>query len=286
MLKKILFQILLLTLASTLYADDIGEAPLGQERSRSLSKTQANTSSKNYVNSIGMNFVLVKAGSFLMGAGVFDKDVFDHELPQHKVTISKPIYVGATEVTQAQWQELMGTNPSHFINPLNPVEQVSFQDAESFIEKLNLKEGTKAYRLPTEAEWEYFARAGTNSPYFFGDADESLSEYAWYQQNSKNQTHPAGSLAANPWGLFDIYGNVAEMLSDWFSLDYYEMSPGIDPTGPESGSERVLRGGSFDNTSFGNRSSYRDHYRPDYRGNIIGFRVIMDVGDGESFARN
>ncbi|MDR2405700.1 MAG: formylglycine-generating enzyme family protein, partial [Deltaproteobacteria bacterium] len=235
--------------------------------------------SQEYQNSLGMKFVLVSSGTFLMGAGVYDQHVFDHERPQHKVSITKPFYAGTTEVTQGEWQELMGNNPSRFVNPLNPVEQVSYQDAESFIDKLNQKEGTKAYRLPTEAEWEYFARAGTISPYFFGDVSDSLSKYAWYNENSKNQTHPAGGLLANPWGLFDVYGNVSEMLSDWFALDYYSVSPPIDPTGPESGKDRVLRGGNFNNASYGNRSSFRDHFEPLYKESVIGFRLIMDIPD-------
>jgi formylglycine-generating enzyme required for sulfatase activity len=229
-----------------------------------------------------MAFVGVPPGSFLMGAGKYDRDFYAHEKPQHRVTIGKGFQVGAHEVTQAAWEELMGSNPSRFQDPANPVERVSYYDVLSFIAKLNAREGTQAYRLPTEAEWEYFARAGTVSPYFFGVGDDPLPKYAWYRENSKRSTHPVGGLAPNPWGLYDVYGNVAEMASDWFGLDYYSESPERDPPGPLSGTGRALRGGSWDNTSFGLRSPYRDRFDPSVKESVIGFRLVRDAQKGDA----
>ncbi|MDR2338905.1 MAG: formylglycine-generating enzyme family protein [Deltaproteobacteria bacterium] len=238
-----------------------------------------------FVNTLGMRFVQVPAGSFLMGASDLDTEFYEHEKPQHRVDISKPFRVGVLEVSQWQWQQVMGNNPSRFKDPLLPVESVSYDSVMSFIAKLNEREGTHAYRLPTEAEWEYFARAGTMSPYFFGDSDARLGDYAWYRANSERTTHPGGLLRANPWGLHDVYGNVAEMLSDWFGLDYYTASPQRDPKGPSEGKERSLRGGSWTNTEFGNRSSYRDRYEPDYLESVVGLRLVMDLPSGDDQAK-
>ena len=228
-----------------------------------------------FVNSLQMSFAPVPPGIFMMGAGRYDTDFDITETPQHQVTISEGFWVGVHEVTQGHWEALMGSNPSRFRLPVNPVEQVSYDDALAFIAKLNAKEGADAYRLPTEAEWEYFARAGTISPYFFGDAPDSLSIYAWYRDNSGGRTHPAGALKPNPWGLYDIYGNVAEMLSDWFGPDWYSKSSRKDPGGPDSGDGKSLRGGGFSSTSYGSRSSFRDLVRPSYRESVIGFRLVM-----------
>jgi formylglycine-generating enzyme required for sulfatase activity len=227
-----------------------------------------------------MSFVHVPSGNFLMGAGEFDLGVHERERPRHPVTITRDFYAGKTEVTQAQFERLMGFNPSRHKNPSSPVERVDFQDVSRFISRLNAREETASYRLPTEAEWEYFARAGTTSPYFFGDSPERLGEYAWYRENSGGRTRPVGGLSPNPWGLFDVYGNVSEMLSDWFRTDYYAESPRGDPPGPLSGSGRVLRGGSFENGVFGSRSSFRDYYPESGSEGVNGFRLVKEMEDG------
>ena len=156
-------------------------------------------------NSIGMELVRMPAGEFMMGS---DADRPD-EKPLHKVTISQPFYLGKYEVTQAQWQEVMGTNPSHFKgDPNRPVERVSWKMVQEFISKLNAREGHTLYRLPTEAEWEYAARAGSTTKYYFGDDDALLEQYAWYNKNDKGATHPVGQLKPNAWDLYDMMGNV------------------------------------------------------------------------------
>jgi hypothetical protein len=155
---------------------------------------------KTIRNSIGMEFVLIPAGEFRMGSTKGDSD----ERPVHAVTISTPFYLGKHEVTQAQWEEVMRNNPSRFTgDPNRPVEQVSWEDVQAFIRKLNEKEGGTKYRLPTEAEWEYAARAGSTTAYSFGDDRGQLGEYGWYWDNSDKKTHPVGQLKPNVWGLYD-----------------------------------------------------------------------------------
>ena len=145
---------------------------------------------KTWVNSIGMEFVLIPAGSFMMGSEEGESD----ERPVHQVTISRPFYLGKYEVIQAQWQAIMGNNPSLFQgDPKLPVEQVWWTDVQEFIRKLNAKEGGNQYRLPTEAEWEYAARAGSTTTYSFGGDASRLGEYAWYKDNSGGKTHPVGN---------------------------------------------------------------------------------------------
>lgn len=199
---------------------------------------------RTYTNSIGMEFVLIPAGSFQMGADPNFEDAADDQTPRHRVTLSQPFYLGKYEVTQEQWVAVMGTNPSRFKGRTNPVEQVSFDDVQTFIRKLNAKEGGSRYRLPTEAEWEYAARAGATGKYGFGDDDDQLGLYAWYTGNSGDKTHPVGQLRANAWGLHDMHGNVWEWVQDWYDESYYRHSPATDPRGPGSGSNRVFRGGA------------------------------------------
>ncbi len=184
----------------------------------------------------------------------------------------------------------MGNNPSSFssdgrhsdrVSGLStddfPVESVSWEDAQEFIGRLNeLSEETgRVYRLPTEAEWEYACRGGTTTRYYFGDSSDELGEYAWYSGNSERRTHSVGQKRPNAWGLYDLHGNVWEWCSDWYSGDYYANSPLEDPTGPESGSIRVYRGGSWDFTARSCRSAYRYGYWPGYRLHYLGFRVAF-----------
>ncbi|MDR2450345.1 MAG: formylglycine-generating enzyme family protein [Candidatus Accumulibacter sp.] len=230
---------------------------------------------KTYTNSIHMEFVLIPAGSFLMGADKNFEETSDDETPQHQVTISKPFYLGKYEVTQAQWVAVMRINPSKFSGWSNPVEYISWNNAQIFIERLNLKERTDKYRLPTEAEWEYAARAGTTTRYSFGDDADNLGRHAWYDGNSGMKTHPVGQKEANPWGFYDMHGNVWEWVQDWYDEDYYAKSPVRDPSGPSEGSFRVLRGGSWYFDAAGLRSANRFYLSPDYRVELNGFRLAF-----------
>lgn len=231
-----------------------------------------------FTNSIGMEFVLIPAGSFLMGADKSrEEEATREEMPQHRVTISKAFYMGKYEVTQEQWVAVMGKNPSRFENPKNPVESVSWPDVQEFIDRLNAREGGKHYRLPTEAEWEYAVRAGTTTKYFFGDDKELLAQYGWYAKNSGNRTHPVGQLKPNPWGLYDVYGNVWEWLQDLYDENYYQYSPDIDPPGPSEGINRAVRGGGWNVIARFCRSANRDWYAPDNRLGRLGFRLVRTM---------
>ena len=192
-------------------------------------------------NRIGMKLKLIPAGEFMMGSPESVDDADDRAKPQHKVRITKPFHLGVHEVTQAEYEKVMGKNPSNFKGARNPVEQVSWKDAVEFCKRLTAKE-SMTYRLPTEAEWEYAYRAGTTTRYSFGDDPASLGEYAWYGDNSEKKTHPVGEKKPNTWGLHDMHGNVWEWCADWYDRDYYADSPADDPLGPEAGLCRVRPG--------------------------------------------
>jgi formylglycine-generating enzyme required for sulfatase activity len=214
---------------------------------------------------VTMKLALIPAGKFMMGE---DKD-------QHEVTISKPFYMGVTEVTQAQYEAVMGTNPSIFKGATNPVDRVSWNDATEFCKKLSEKT-RQAVRLPTEAEWEYACRAGSKTKFCFGDADGGLGDYAWYQVNSGGTTHPVGQKKPNAWGLFDMHGNVWECCADWYGD--YPKGAVTDPQGPASGPYRVLRGGSwFDIPIYCRAARRSDGRTPDLLGTNNGFRVVVSV---------
>lgn len=214
-----------------------------------------------------MEFMEIPTGSFRMGSTEF----FDSEKPVHKVKISEAFYLGKYEVTQAQWQVVMGNNPSYFKGDNLPVENVSWEDVQEFIAKLNRK-GEGTYRLPTEAEWEYACRAGTS-----GDYAGNLDEMGWYEGNSERKTHPVGQKKPNGWGLYDMHGNVWEWCEDWYDGGYYARSPNSDPKGPSEGSTRVARGGGCDFPSVACRSATRYGFRPVLRGNTLGFRLVREV---------
>ena len=225
-------------------------------------------------NSIGMELVLIPAGSFRMGGDKKLEQAEDHETPRHIVKISKTFYMGKYEVTQSQWSEIMNNNPSEFKEDIRPVERVSWNDVQEFIQKLNNKEETNKYRLPTEAEWEYAARADTKSTYCFSSDIKTLSQYAWYRKNSEGKTHPIGQLKPNAWGLYDVHGNVHEWCQDWFDRNYYSQSPSNSPLGPSSGLAKVLRGGDWGSENWYCRCASRSLSSPDRRSNRLGFRLV------------
>ncbi|MDA7864653.1 formylglycine-generating enzyme family protein [bacterium] len=214
-----------------------------------------------------MEFKLIPAGTFIMGEGD----------DAHDVTLTQPFNMGVHEVTQAQYEQVMGVNPSHFKDADNPVEKVSWEDAVEFCRKLSELPAEKAagnvYRLPTEAEWEYACRAGTTTKYSFGDDESELGDYAWYGFNSDQKTHPVGSKKPNAWGLYDMHGNVWEWCQDW--EEDYPSGSVTDPSGATSGSFRVLRGGGWYGTAGYCRSAYRDGGGPSIRGYDLGCRVCL-----------
>jgi len=225
-----------------------------------------------------MKLVLIPAGEFLMGSPGSDQDAQDDEKPQHRVQITRPFYLGATEVTQGQYRAVMGQSPSYFKGSDDlPVENISWTDATDFCDKLSALEkgqlGGAVYRLPTEAEWEYACRGGSTTRYSFGDDAARLGEFAWYDGNSGRKTHLVGRKRPNTWNLYDMQGNVWEWCQDWYDKDYYGHSLGADPRGPAQAASRVRRGGSWDCGPRLARSAYRRRGAPGSRHNDLGFRA-------------
>ena len=215
-----------------------------------------------------IEFVRIPAGEFRMGSTSSEANSL-REQPVTQVRISRGFWLGKYEVTQGQWEAVMGSNPSYFSEcGLDcPVEQVSWEDAQEFIWRLNAMDGEGTYRLPTEAEWEYAARAGTT-----GDRYGNLDEIAWYDGTTGKRTHPVGGKAPNAWGLHDMLGNVIEWVGDWYAR--YPGGSVTDPRGPGRGSNRVLRGGSWRHIASNCRSSYRLFAPPSWRSVILGFRLL------------
>ena len=223
-------------------------------------------------NSIGMEFVLIEAGTFEMVSPATEEGRDNNER-LHRVTLSQPFYLGKYEVTQGQWEAVMGSNPAAFsaCGPMCPVEEVSWADAQAFIATLNRREGVETYRLPTEAEWEYAARAGTQTAYHFGDAASQLGTYAWYWDNSNRRTHPVGQKRPNAWGLYDMHGNVWEWTADWYGP--YPAGSVTDPRGPSTGTSRVHRGGSWRNIAPNCQVANRSGWPAGDGFNGLGFRL-------------
>lgn len=256
-------------------------------------------------NAIGMEFVKIAPGEFTMGCSSENKNCTDDEKPAHRVQITKAFEVGKYEVTQAQWQAIMGSNPSANKGDDRPVETVSKNEVHEFLNRLNARNDGYKYRLPTEAQWEYAARAGSAEP-----TGAALDEVAWYAANSGDETHPVGQKKPNAWGLYDMLGNVREWVEDQYSTSYYSNSPLADPAGPapgpgggpgrnfargggsaeqQAGPHRrggfgrggrqlpVVRGGAWDNPASFVRLSARYHYYgPTLRVSDIGFRVVRE----------
>ena len=216
-------------------------------------------------NLIGMEFVKIPSGSFMMGSEHGRADV----KPAHRITISKGFWIGKYEVTQGQWESVMENDPSSFKNCGKdcPVENVSWDDAEKFVAQLNANNDGFEYRLPTEAEWEYAARAGTT-----GDYAGKLDDMAWYSKNSDSTTHPVGQRQPNGFGLYDMHGNVSEWCEDWYGS--YESGSQADPKGASSGKNRVIRGGAWNSDAKDAFSYERYGPYPAFRNSNLGFRVV------------
>jgi formylglycine-generating enzyme required for sulfatase activity len=249
-------------------------------------------------NAVGMTLALIPAGSFRMGSPDGEAERGKDEGPVHEVRITRPFYLGVHPVTQAQYQRVMGSNPSHFHagdggGPEHPVDQVTWDEAMEFCRRLSASPEERAagreYRLPTEAEWEYACRAGTATPFWWGASASST------QANFKG-SHPygggekgpyprrttrVGAYSANPWGLHDVHGNVWEWCADWFDEACYANSSIEDPLGPESGSGRVLRGGSWHSVGGSCRAAFRCRYAPGSRYSSIGFRTALTAPQDE-----
>ena len=215
-------------------------------------------------------FVTIQPGAFRMGCSEGDMLCDADENPPHDVRITKPFQLATHEVTQSEWRALMGTNPSRFKGDTLPVENISFDNVQEYLAKLNARNDGYRYRLPTEAEWEYAARAGAKGP-----NTGPLDEMAWYKDNANEQSHPVKQKKPNAWGLYDMEGNVYEWTQDWF-FDYEE-DPQTDPKGPETGYERVPRGGSWNSTPKGVRTSNRNALEPDAGDFNVGFRVAREA---------
>jgi formylglycine-generating enzyme required for sulfatase activity len=247
----------------------VARAKVAADQQREAMEQQATATKplKTLTNSIGMKFVEIPAGTFSMG---------------RPVTISRPYYLGVTEVTNGQWQVVMGDARK---DADLPVANVGWEDAATFCSRLSSlpaeRQAGRVYRLPTEAEWEYACRAGTATEYSFGDDESLLGDFAWYSGNSGSHTRPVGQKKPNAWGLYDMHGNVWEWCSDWYGD--YATGAVRDPKGPASGSYRVLRGGSWNRTARSCRSASRSWDFPSNRSSsYFGFRLALSPSGASS----
>ena len=215
--------------------------------------------------SVRFEFCPIPAGTFLMGS--------DKVTPVHQVTISQNFYLGRYPVTQGQWDAVMGNNPSKFPGDDRPVEQVSWNDCQEFIHRLNTA-GNGTFCLPTEAQWEYACRAGSTGAFCCGDDESELPDYAWYRANSGDHSHPCGLKKPNGWGVHDMHGNVWEWCQDWY--DDYAATAVTDPHGPPSSPMpvRVFRGGCWRGVAGFAASAHRGGRGPGYRDGILGVRLV------------
>jgi formylglycine-generating enzyme required for sulfatase activity len=268
-------------------------APSREAVSASAPRSAAAPSAVTYqTNDLGMEFVMVPAGEFQMGCseGAKTNECSKDERPRHSVQITKAFEIGKTEVTGKQWQTVMGSDPSAFKGEGLPVEQVTFGQVQEFLDKLNARNDGFLYRLPTEAEWEYAARAGTTDEYA-----GSLREMAWYiepgggavrtgsrrDEDSPTglaaaKTHPVATKKPNMWGIYDMRGNVAEWVQDFYDPNYYSVGPAADPKGPPTGEGHVVRGGSFHVYPWLTRVSLRAMFPETYEFYDVGFRAVRE----------
>lgn len=223
------------------------------------------------VNGVSFKMIAVEGGTFQMGATSELQDAWDDEKPVHSVTLSS-YHIGETEVTQALWQAVMGGNPSYFKGDNLPVEQVSWDDCQAFISRLNKLTG-RNFRLPTEAEWEFAARGGNKSRGTEYSGSSNIDDCAWYDDNSGNKTHPVATKQPNELGIYDMSGNVWEWCSDWYGK--YSSDAQTNPTGPASGSCRVIRGGSWGSSATYCRVTFRNCYAPGFRNGNLGLRLVF-----------
>jgi len=247
--------------------------------------TNKDTLPQSITNNLGMTFVLIPAGTFMMGSPEDEQERRDNEV-LHEVTLTQSYYMQTTQVTQGQWESVMGNNPSRFKDggPNFPVENVSWEDTQAFISKLNQQDSTGTYRLPTEAEWEYACMAETSGPFYFGkclSTDQANYDGNYPFENCpdgefRRKTTPVGNFEANAYGLYDMHGNVLEWCQDRFGD--YPTEPVTDPTGPENAADRVLRGGSWYNYARNCRSAYRNYDEPDSSYYNTGFRLVFSPG--------
>lgn len=229
---------------------------------------------------VEMELCRIPAGRFLMGSPDGEQDREPGEGPQHEVTISKPFYLGRYEVTHAQWKAVMGSvrDNSGFDggNYDSPMQATSWNEVQGFLERLNAL-GMGTFRLPTEAEWEYAARAETTSRFYWGEDPDyvEIDDYAWYDENAEGEAHDVGEKEPNAWGLYDMSGNAWEWCEDWYGP--YSAEDQIDPAGPESGTTKVFRGGEWFNPPEKARSAYRGSFAPDSWLYFGGLRVVKEI---------
>jgi formylglycine-generating enzyme required for sulfatase activity len=230
---------------------------------------------------VKLEMVLIPAGEYRMGSPDSDSQAGREQKPQHPVRITKPFYLGKYLVTQQQWESLMGSNPARFKGPKNPAVWVGWEHCQAFLQRLNANSGGRGgkFVLPSEAQWEYACRAGTNTRYGFGDDEKKLGDYAWYKANSGDKTHPVGEKKPNAWGLFDMHGNAWEWCQDWWDGGYYAKSPADDPAGPAGGAYHVFRGGGCTNPAQSCRSAFRGGALPSYRDDRLGLRLCLLPAD-------
>jgi formylglycine-generating enzyme required for sulfatase activity len=220
--------------------------------------------------------VLVQGGTFAMGCtSEQGSDCQSNEKPVHNVTLSS-FYIGKYEVTQSEWEAVMGNNPSYFVGASLPVDQVSWDDVQEFITTLNTATGLN-YRLPTEAEWEYAARGGAQSEGYKYSGSANIDDVAWYRDNSSSGTQPVGGKQANELGIYDMSGNVYERCSDWFAANYYAGGDMTNPVGPATGSSRLARGGCWSYTAQDCRVANRADVTLGGNFNILGFRLARSA---------
>jgi formylglycine-generating enzyme required for sulfatase activity len=227
-------------------------------------------------NSVGAQLVIIPAGEFMMGSPTNESGRDKDEGPQQRVRITKPFYMGVTEVTQSQWLEVMNSNPSEFDGGRNPVERVSWDEATEFCRKLSARSAeqsaSRVYRLPTEAEWEYACRGGTKTPWSFGDSPRELGAHSWYEENSMGSTHPVGEKSPNPFGLYDMNGNVSE----WCSNQYFTYTSGVVAVVLRSDRGlQAYRGGAWSFAAEKCRSADRFVLHPVNRRPYLGFRLVI-----------